>query len=475
MAPKKNNILKRLDWLTIVVYILLIAMGWLNIYSAVFAGEQTSGFELNSRYGKQLLWIAASVVIIIIALLIDSKFYSAFAYPIYLAVLLLLVSTLVIGTTVNGAKSWIVIGPISFQPAEFAKIAAALALSKFMSKYNFNPKQFKTLLLFCVISFLPSVFILLQNDTGSALVFFVFFLVYYREGMPWIYLFIGLLMAVLFVMSLLVQNWIIFIVLELLAFVTYYVLRKKIIETLIGFLILTVFTVGLFFAMRYANFTFAPEIAITLALLIVSLFYLIKFYEYKFKHGLLILSILIGSVVYTFSVDYFFNNVLGTHQQERINNLLGIEFDPYGAGYNVNQSMIAIGSGGPFGKGYLQGTQTKFKFVPEQSTDFIFCTVGEEWGFIGSSLVIILFLVLLLRIVFLAERQKSKFSRIFGYAVASILFFHVAINVGMTIGLVPVIGIPLPFFSYGGSSLWGFTLLLFMFLKLDSNRTELIT
>lgn len=474
MAQRSNNIWANIDWLTIGLYFLLVVLGWFNIYSAVFNEDQPEGFSLATRYGRQLIWIGASVAIIIIAMTIDSKFYSAFSFPIYAVVIVLLIAVLFLGVRVNGAQSWFVIGPIRIQPAEFAKFATSLAIAKYLSQYNFKPEKFKSLLAFSIIAFLPAVLILMQNDTGSALVFVIFFLVFFREGMPTVYMLGGFLAIALFVLSLLYENYIVILILEVFAFISFYLLRRDIKWVIAGMAVLALLSVGLGILAQY----FFPEISKTIPLLIAlilsALWYITRIYKYKINEAYLILVILFGSIVYAYSVDYVFNKVLDDHQQRRINHLLGIESDPYGAGYNVNQSKIAIGSGGVYGKGYLQGTQTKFKFVPEQSTDFIFCTVGEEWGFFGTTLIIALFVVLMMRILFLAERQKSSFSRIYGYAVASIIFFHVAINIGMTIGLAPVIGIPLPFFSYGGSSLWGFTFLLFIFLKLDTNRNELV-
>jgi len=474
MGQRSNNIWANLDWLTVGLYFLLVVLGWFNIYSAVFNEDQHEIFSFTSRYGKQLIWIGASVVIIIIAMAIDSKFYSAFSFPIYAIVIFILVAVLIFGVRVNGAKSWFVIGSIRIQPAEFAKFATSLAVAKYLSQYNFKPEKIKSILTFVLIAFLPAILILLQNDTGSALVFVVFFLVFFREGMPSVYMLGGFLAIALFVLSSLYENYIVVLILEVFAFISFYLLRRNIKMAVIGIALLATLSIGF----GYLAQLFFPELSRTIPLLLAlglsTLWYLTKIYKHKISEAYLLLVILFGSIAYAYSVDYVFNKVLDDHQQRRINHLLGIESDPYGAGYNVNQSKIAIGSGGVYGKGYLQGTQTKFKFVPEQSTDFIFCTVGEEWGFFGSTLVISLFVFLMLRILFLAERQKSRFSRVYGYAVASILFFHVAINIGMTIGLAPVIGIPLPFFSYGGSSLWGFTFLVFIFLKLDTNRNELV-
>lgn len=475
MAEHKSNIWQSIDWVTIGLYFLLVTLGWFNIYSAVFTEDQSQGFEFTSRYGMQLLWIFASLAIILIALVIDSKFYSSFSYIIYGIAIVLLIAVLLFGVTINGATSWFVVGPIRFQPSEFAKVATALALAKFLSGYNLKPEKIKTLFIFMSIAFLPSALILMQNDTGSALVFLIFFLVFFREGLPSIYLIIGLLTVSLFVLSLLVENYIIFILLEIIAFLTFYLLGKNTKMTMYGSLLLFVVTAVLWTGLWLLEIPVLKSNAILFGLAITSVYFLYKMYKHKLRTALFILIALIASIAFTFTVDTVFDKVLDGYQQRRIKVLLGIESDPFGAGYNVNQSMIAIGSGGASGKGYLLGTQTKFKFVPEQSTDFIFCTVGEEWGFLGTTAVLGLFLFLLLRLIYLAERQKSKFSRVFGYCVASIMFFHITINVGMTIGLAPVIGIPLPFFSYGGSSLWGFTFLLFIFLKLDVNRNQLIT
>ena len=474
MPAKKNNIWFNLDWFTISLYFLLVILGWVNIYSAVYAEDQANAFDFSMRYGRQLIWIMASFIIMGVALVIDSKFYSTFAYVIYGVVVFLLLAVLFFGTEINGATSWFVIGPVRLQPAEFAKFATALALAKFLSRYNLKPEKFKTFIGFCLVALTPSALIYLQNDLGSALVFIILFLVFFREGMPSAYLIIGLLVAIIFVLSLLFANHIIIILLELVAFISFYILVRRPKETFVGFIVLGISSFLMWYLAAYFKPTWSKNLILIAALLLVSVWYVFMFYKHKLKQGYFILTILFAAIAYTYSIDYVFENMLDKYKQTRIKVLLGLEEDPYGAGYNVHQSLIAIGSGGPSGKGYLQGTQTKFKFVPEQSTDFIFCTVGEEWGFLGTTIVLSLFLILLLRLIYLAERQKSKFSRIYGYSVAAILFFHVAINVGMTIGLVPVIGIPLPFFSYGGSSLWGFTFLLFIFLKLDSNREQLI-
>ncbi|MBR3567561.1 MAG: rod shape-determining protein RodA [Salinivirgaceae bacterium] len=474
MEQRGSSILQNIDWFTVILYLVLITLGWFNIYSASYSADHAS-FSMATRYGRQMIWIGAAVVIAIVVLVIDSKFYSTFAELIYGALMLILLSVLLFGSTVNGAKAWIVLGPIQVQPAEFAKIAASLTLAKYMSRYHFRPESFKSMMIVFGICFLPSAFILLQNDTGSALVFAALLIAYFREGMKPILFILGLLMALLFVLSLLFELHIILIVIEALAFVAFFVLRDNHKELGISFLILLVTTAAAFGLCRWLAPQWPKYVPLLIGFGLAIPYYLYYTYRHKLGKIAAVIGIAVASIGFTFSVGYFFDNVLAAHQRARINHLLGIEVDLQGAGYNVNQSMIAIGSGGLTGKGYLQGTQTKFKFVPEQSTDFIFCTIGEEWGFMGTTLLLLLFLTLLVRLLVLAERQKSKFSRIYGYCVASIFFFHIAVNVGMTIGIAPVIGIPLPFFSYGGSSLWGFTMLLFIFLKLDCNRMELIT
>ena len=399
------------------LYLALVLMGWVNIYAAVYNEEHQSIIDATQRYGKQLIWIGLSVFVALIIMLIDGKFYSTFAIPIYVVVMLLLIVVLVTARDVSGARSWIDIGSFKLQPSEFAKSATALALAYYLSTLNIRMDDLKTKLIAALILALPAALILLQNDTGSALVFGAFALVLYREGLSGNFLLFGLAMALLFIFSLL-------------------------------FSLLTM-------------------------LIILSVICLTLFLFQRKKTGLLALgfgSALVVLMGFVFSVDYIFNNVLEPHQQVRIDVLLGKTDDPTGAGYNVNQSKIAIGSGGFTGKGFLKGTQTKYDFVPEQTTDFIFCTVGEEWGFIGSFFVIVLFSALILRIIQISERQRSAFTRIYGYCVATILLFHFMVNIGMTIGLMPVIGIPLPFFSYGGSSLLGFTILLFIFVKLDGYR-----
>jgi len=468
----RNNIWANLDWLTIGIYVLLVFMGWINIYAAVFDEDHASILDMSQRYGKQLIWIIAAFVLAGVLVLIDSKFYVSFAYPIYIVTILLLIAVLLVGSEIKGAKSWFQIGSFAFQPAEVSKLATALALAKFTSSYNFKIEKMQSILVIVAIICAPVALIFLQNDTGSALVFGVFAFVLYREGMSGVFLFMGLLAAVVFILTLILQPLITIAVVTVLAILTYYFINQKLVEALKALGI----SASIFMILWLTNSFFKLEISSVRIALFSAIIATVIFAFYALRHRinqlLLILVVYIGLMFLIFSVDYVFNNILEPHQRARIEELFGIKSDPLGVGYNVNQSKIAIGSGGMWGKGFLNGTQTKFNFVPEQSTDFIFCTVGEEWGFIGSTAIILLFLGLLIRLVFLAEQQRSVFSRVYGYSVACILFFHLAVNIGMTIGLAPVIGIPLPFFSYGGSSLWSFTILLFIFLRLDASRME---
>lgn len=398
----------------------MVIMGWLNIYAAVYDDDHKSIVDLTQNYGKQTFWIAGAFFIALMILIIDGKFYAAFSYLIYGLIILLCLSTFAFARDVKGSYGWIDVGSFKLQPAEFAKFATNMALAKYLSTLGIRMKETKTKMISTLILGLPAIIILLQNDTGSALVFTSFIFVLYREGLSGNFLLLGLVIVALFVLALLVKKTILISIIAAIAFLFIVLARKN-----------------------KRNFL----VIISGALIAISL---------------------------VFSVDYVYNHVLQEHQRDRINVLLGHDIDLKGTGYNVNQSKIAIGSGGFFGKGFLHGTQTKYDFVPEQSTDFIFCTVGEEWGFAGSFVVLGLFAALLARIIYVAERQRSSYSRIYGYGVASILFFHLLINIGMTIGLAPVIGIPLPFFSYGGSSLWSFTILLFIFIKLDAYRLQIL-
>jgi rod shape determining protein RodA len=469
---KRNSLWSNIDWVTILAFLLLVFMGWINIYAAVYNEEFQSIFDTSQRYGKQLMWIGAALLIAFIILLIDTNFYVFFSYVLYGLFIVLLILVLIFGREINGAKSWFTIGNFGFQPSEFMKFATALVLARYMNVHGFKIHKLKSLAIISAIIFTPVFFILLQNDTGSALVYFSFIFVLYREGLTGVVLFFGFLIAILFVLTLILSNLTLGLILLGVALFSYLILSIKQNQFIRVFGIFSVIT-GLFFASNYfLSQKFEISYVIIAGSIAGSLVALIYSIRKRLKNYIIISSVFLGAILFTLSVDYGFENLLEPHHQVRINELLGIESNPQGAGYHVNQSKIAIGSGGFWGKGYLNGTQTKFDFVPEQSTDFIFCTVGEEWGFAGTSVVIVLFLFLLIRLVFLAERQRSGFSRIYGYSVAVILFFHFMVNVGMTIGLMPVIGIPLPFFSYGGSSLWSFTILLFIFIRLDASRLE---
>ena len=415
-----ENIAGNIDWLTVLLWAVLVFFGWLSIFSASSDENVNSIFDFSQRYGKQIVWIGMAILLAIIIVIIEAKFFSTFSFVLYIITLALLIGVLLFGKTVAGSRSWFQLGSFAIQPAEFAKFTVALALAKYLSSLNIDLRLMKTKVYAIAIIITPAFLILLQNDTGSALVYFSFIIVLFREGLSGMIIIVGIIMTVLFILTLLFSEVII--------------------------------------------------IAAMTLILVVSMF----LFKSILKNWKQVLVIFFLSTAFVYSVNYTFNNVLEPHQKKRINILLGIEEDLKGAGYNVNQSMIAIGSGGLAGKGFREGMLTRYQFVPEQSTDFIFCTVGEEWGFAGVSVVILLFLILLIRIVWLAERQRSVFSRIYGYGVVSILFFHFAINIGMTIGLAPVVGIPLPFFSYGGSSLWAFTILLFIFLKQDANRLNIL-
>lgn len=416
----QRNLFANIDWQLVGFYIGLILIGWINIYSAGLNQQHLYIFDTSQRYGMQMIWILTSFALAFMILLTDSKVFTTFAYPLYFIGTLVLIFVIFGGTEVGGSKSWLSLGIFRIQPAEFTKITTALALAKYLSVLNLNVKETHNKILPVLLILLPAIIIRLQKETGSALVYGSFLLVLYREGLSGNYLMLGLGVVVLFILTLIFGHLIMIGILLIIALILLFFIRKnrKNIFSLIGLFLI--------------------------------------------------------SATFVFTVNYAFEHFLEQHQKTRINVLLGKEYDPKGAGYNVTQSKIAIGSGGFIGKGFLKGTQTKFKFVPAQDTDFIFCTVGEEWGFLGSSILMALFVLLFIRILKVAERQRSPFARIYGYCVAAILFSHFAINIAMTIGLAPVIGIPLPFFSYGGSSLWAFTILLFIFIKQDSNRLQLI-
>ncbi len=472
MVNEKNNVWENVDWITIGLYLAMMFIGWINIYAAVYNEDHKSIMDMTQRYGKQLMWIGAAIFIAVLMINTDSKFFVTFAFPIYLLLVFILLVVLIVGSEVKGAKSWIQLGNFSIQPSEFMKMATSLALARYISSYDFKMHSYKSLMTLAGILFIPVGLIFLQNDTGSAIVFGVFILVLYREGLNGLVLFFSFLIALVFILTMILDPFITILILSVAALIINYLLKKKLQRALIG----TAVFFGIFGGLWLLNYILGGSVSPIVFILVAAILTSAMFFTWAImlhKRSLAILiGIYLGSVLFSVSVDYVFHNIMEQHQRDRINELLGIQSDVLGTGYNVNQSKIAIGSGGFFGKGFLQGTQTKFDFVPEQDTDFIFCTVGEEWGFVGTTAVICLFMALLMRIIFLAERNRSRFSRVYGYCVAVILFFHFAVNIGMTIGLAPVVGIPLPFFSYGGSSLWSFTLLLFIFVRLDASRFE---
>jgi rod shape determining protein RodA len=414
---KNQSVSSNIDWIIVSIYSTMVIMGWLNIYSSSLPEVETSIFDLSQFYGKQLLTIALTIPLVFVVLSVDSKFYEKFSVVIYFIGLVAIAGLFVFGKTVKGQANWYSFGSFGIQPSEFAKAATSLALAKYLSDVQVNLKNLNHQIIALGIIFFP-ILLIVPHDPGSALIYVVFFLVLYREGLPSWYLWVGFIAIIIFVLSLLIQ----------------------------------------------------PLYIILIAVLIIGFIH----YKSRIVDRNLIMSGIVLLLIsgFAFSTSYVFNNVFKQHHRDRFNILLGRQVDEKGVGYNVNQSKIAIGSGGLFGKGYLEGTQTKGGFVPEQHSDYIFTTVGEEWGFLGSIVVIGLYLALIFRIIYLSERQKTKFSRIYGYCVASILFIHFFVNTAMVLGVFPTIGVPLPFFSYGGSSLWGFSILLFIFLKMDANKVN---
>jgi rod shape determining protein RodA len=466
------NIWNGIDKVTILLFLVMIIMGWFNIYAAVYNEEHKEILDMSQRYGKQFIWIIATLVLAVFVVIVDSRFYIFFAWVIYAILMLLLISVLVVGREINGAKSWFEFGPVGLQPSEFTKFGTALALASYLNTRRQDLTRLKVVIQASAIFLLPALLIAIQPDMGSTVIFLSFFLVLYREGLsPFIFV-SGLLMLILFFLTLLINNFYLEAGLTVAAFLFAWLATRKLRLCLAGLAIFAAIGGSLFALDHFVLKTLGNEMVLLISVVLSGITFAYYIYLRKAITVMIIYLFLLGSLFYVNSVDFAFNNLLKPHQRERVEIMLGFKSDPHGTGYNVNQSIISIGSGGFSGKGYLQGTQTKYKFVPEQSTDFIFCTVGEEWGFFGSFVVVGLYTFLLLRLIFLAERQKSAFSRIYGYGVISVFFTHFLINIGMTIGLFPVIGIPLPFFSYGGSSLWGFTLLLFIFLRLDASRSE---
>ena len=424
---RNGSLTKHIDWLTIALFLGLALFGWMNVYGASYTFDQTSVFDFSYRSGKQLVWIGTALLLGGFILLLDSKVFDLSAYILYAGMIVVLLITPIIAPDIKGSRSWISLGPVSLQPAEFAKCITALALAKYMSRYEYRLRTWRDMVVPGLLIVVPmGIIVVLQSETGSALVLASFILMLYREGMSGYVLVAGVAAVLLFIIAI--------------------------------------------------KFGAIPALIIIGAFLLI---YLARAIYYRFKpfsrHKPAILGPVIAAaiaVVFTLACNFVFTSVLRDHQRIRIEVLLGMKDDPQGAGYNVTQSLIAIGSGGLTGKGFLNGTQTKMNFVPEQATDFIFCTVGEEWGFIGSSILLLAYMVFILRLIYLAERQREQFAQIYAYCVASIFIFHLAVNVGMVLGLFPVIGIPLPFISYGGSSMWGFTLLLFILLRLDASRID---
>ncbi len=415
---KNQSVRSHLDWISVIIFFSLMIMGWLNIYSSSLPLTETSIFDFDQIYGKQMIFIFLTIPLIFVILALDGKFYEKYASIIFGVALLSLIGLFFFGKTIAGQRCWYAIGTFTIQPSEFCKAATALALAKYLSDVQVNLRNINTQIIAMLIIALPILLILPQPDPGSALIFTIFIVVLYREGLPAWYLWTAFVAILTFVLTLI----------------------------------------------------FEPEYLILAAAIIIAIIYL----RSRSINRNIIVSTLILVVIsgFIFSVDYVFDNVFKQHHRDRFNILLGKEVDLKGIGYNTNQSEIAIGSGGWFGKGFLEGTQTKGGFVPEQHTDYIFTTVGEEWGFAGSALVVLLFAGLILRVIYLAERQKTKFSRVYGYCVAAILFIHFFVNIAMVLGIFPTIGVPLPFFSYGGSGLWSFTILLFIFLKMDANKVN---
>ena len=479
---RRNNVWYSLDWYTVALYLLLVFCGWISIYAASYDYETTSTiFSLDTRSGKQLLWIFLSLVIAFCLLMTEPRTFVSLSYPLYIVFILLLVVTIFVAPDIKGSHSWLVLGPVSLQPAEFAKYGTALALAKMLDNYDFDLRRPLHFFKACALILFPVLLILLQSETGSALVYLSLICILYREGMSGIFLFAAFCAVVYFILAVKysslewlgtpVGEWVVLtLILLVLAYMVSSYLRNS------RFFYISLFTTLVVQAIAaVVSYYFYPFnlLYVVWPLLMVAIVVAGGLYFKTLQRKLWIAVVFaLLSCVYLESVDYVFTDVLGQHQRTRIEVAFGLKEDPMGVGYNVNQSKIAIGSGGFWGKGFLEGTQTKLRYVPEQDTDFIFCTIGEEQGFFGASAVLILFALLLVRIIQLSERQRTVFGRVYGYCVAAIIFFHLAVNIGMVIGVLPVIGIPLPFFSYGGSSLWGFTILLFTLLCIDASRGD---
>ncbi|MDK2969330.1 MAG: rod shape determining protein RodA [Bacteroidota bacterium] len=470
----------RIDRFTAGLYLVFLFLGWLSVYAASYDLENAKSlFDLSGRAGMQLIWIGTSLVLAFALMKSDTGFFETYAFVFYAFGIVLLIITLAIAPEIKGSRSWLVLGPVRLQPAEFMKFVIALALARVFNTYGFRLLERKNLLLVLAIILLPTALVIAQSETGTALVYLSLLLVLFREGMPGAVLLIGVALVLYFVLGIKFSDIplgslsrgefisILLIILFSAGMVWSYMKRKEVLSFMLGIpfvVFLIALTAGLF------GIEIDYGLVALIALCGVFLYVLYLALRFRKRTYLLILIFMAGSFAFLESAEYMFNDVLKPHQQMRIKVTLGMERDLQGAGYHVEQSKIAIGSGGLWGKGFLNGTQTKLKYVPEQDTDFIFCTIGEEMGFVGSSIILLLYLIFILRLIYLAERQTSVFGRVYGYGVASIFIFHVMVNIGMVVGILPVIGIPLPFFSYGGSSLWGFTILLFIFLRIDKAR-----
>lgn len=476
------SIFKSIDWITLLIYMIMVVSGAVSIYAATYDFDHASMFSFSEFSGKQFMWIGISFIVGFSMVLIDKRLYEAYAYPIYGIMILLLILTIFIAPDIKGSHSWFVLGPVSLQPAEFAKFATSLALAKIFSSYNFILNKSITNYLKCILVIgLPIILIILQKETGSALVYFSFIFVLYREGMSGFFLFIGLCVIAFFVIAIKFTETVIlgisagvFSVCILIMLITIGMLFIYCKSIIIGRNITIAYISSgiIVYLLSLLNISVNGYIYFGIILATTVIYLIISMFKENVRKIMAVIAFSVGSVIFLFSVNYIFDNSLKDYQQKRIKVALGIEEDLKGFGYNVNQAKIAIGSGGVTGKGFLNGTQTKLRYVPEQHTDFIFCTIGEEQGFLGTSTVMLLFLGLILRIITIAERQRTAFGRVYAYCVASIFIMHLIINIGMVIGLCPVIGIPLPFFSYGGSSLLGFTILLFILLRIDASRRE---
>ncbi len=469
---QNKQISSKIDWLLILLFLAIAGLGILNLYSSDYQAIEDNVSFLNTTYGKQILWIGIGLFFAFIIMLSDAVAFSMFAYGIYIAILGVLFLVFVVGAATHGARSWIVIGSIKIQPSEFAKFATALALARFISINNFK-FRFNNLLNIGItlgIIFLPVMLILLQPDVGSALVYFAFILVLYREGLPGTILWYVLLMATVFVLALVMNKVLLLLIILIFTLIFIYIELKEKKKIASIFIIL----ISVFATLYFVNVLFSFKInilyVILTSILIWGIYILINFINKRQTTALLVVGFMVSGILVQFMTDIAFNQILQPHQRNRIQVLFNNNIDPKGIGYNLRQSKIAIGSGGATGKGYLKGTQTKLDFVPEHNTDFIFCTVAEEWGFRGIVVLFLLYATLIIRIIIKSERQISTFSRVYGYSVASIFLLHFFVNIGMTIGILPVIGIPLPLFSYGGSAMLGFTVLLFIFIKLDTER-----